>query len=84
MRWFWIMSRKYARPPRNSGPSALPRRCHLRNGDLHMIDVIAIPDRFKKGVCKAEDQHVLHRLLAQIVVDAKDLRLIKDARRYRD
>ncbi len=47
----------------------------LGHGDLHTIDVVAVPHRLQHGVGKAEVQQVLHRLLAQVVVDAKDRRL---------
>ena len=50
----------------------------FRRGNLHVVDVIAVPDRLKDSVGKAEDQNVLHRLLAQVVVDAEDLALVED------
>src|SRR5690606_7283130 len=37
----------------------------------------AIPERFEKGVGETEVEDVLHRLLAEEVVDAKDARLGK-------
>ena len=40
-------------------------------GDLDVVDVVAMPDGLEQGVGKAEDQDVLHRLLAEIMVDAK-------------
>ncbi len=46
--------------------------------DLHVIDVIAIPQRLKDAVGEAEDEQILHRLLAEIVIDAEDLALMKD------
>ena len=49
----------------------------LRHRDLHALDVIAIPQRLEHGVREAEDEQVLHRLLAEIVVDAVDLRLVE-------
>ena len=45
---------------------------------LDMVDVVAVPQRFHDAVSKAVDQQVLHRLLAEVVVDAKDLRFIDD------
>ena len=45
------------------------------NGDLHMVNVLAIPDRLEDAIGKAENQQVLHRLFAEIMVDAVDLRL---------
>ncbi len=50
----------------------------FRHGDLDMIDVIAIPDRLEHAVGEAEHQDVLHRLFAEIVVDAIDLVLVDD------
>ena len=44
----------------------------FRHGDLHAFDVVAIPERLHEGVGKPEDHHVVHRPLAQVVVDAKD------------
>src|SRR5271168_4866821 len=46
--------------------------------NLHMIDKIAVPDRLKNPVREAKDQDVLHRLLAEVVIDAEDLFLIKN------
>ena len=40
-----------------------------------MVDIAAVPDRLKDQVAEAEDQDVAHRLLAEVVVDAIDLRL---------
>ena len=38
-----------------------------------MVDVAAVPDRFKNGIVKAEDQDVLHGLFAEIVIDSVNL-----------
>ncbi len=43
--------------------------------DLHVVDVIAIKERFEDGVAEAEQQDVLHRLFAEIVIDPVDLLL---------
>ena len=48
------------------------------HGNLHMVDVVAIPDGFKDGVGKAEHQQVLHRFLAQVMVNAENLIFLKD------
>ena len=48
------------------------------HGDLHVVDVIAFPDGLKDAVGEAEDEQILHRLLAQVVVDAEDLALLED------
>ena len=50
----------------------------LGRRNLHMIDVVPVPHRLEDAVRKAKDQDVLHRLLAQVVVDAEDLILMKD------
>ena len=45
----------------------------LRHVDLHVVDVIAVPDRFEQAVGKAEGEDVLRCFLAQEVVDPVDL-----------
>src|SRR5256886_12292351 len=45
----------------------------FRGGDLHVVDVIAVPQRLDDVVRKAKDHHVLDGLFAEIVVDAVDL-----------
>ena len=44
----------------------------LRNRDLDTRNRLATPDPFEQGVAEAEDEEVLNRLLAHVVVDAKD------------
>jgi hypothetical protein len=44
----------------------------LGHGDLHALDVVAVPDRLEERIGEAEDHQVLDGFLAQIVVDAKD------------
>src|SRR5262245_28333715 len=43
----------------------------LGERDLHVLDVVAVEDRLKKRVREAEVENVLHRFLAQVVVDAE-------------
>ncbi len=43
----------------------------LGHGDLHVLDVVAVPNRLEKGIGEAEIEQILHRLLAQIVIDAE-------------
>ena len=50
----------------------------LGHGDLHVVDVAAVPQRLEDGVGEAQRQHVLHRLLPEVVVDPVDLRLVED------
>ena len=45
----------------------------LRDRDLDVVDEAAVPNRFEDAVTEAEDQHVLHGLFAQVVIDAVDL-----------
>ena len=40
--------------------------------DLHLLDVIAVPQLLEDAVGEAQPQDVLHRLQMQKVVDAKD------------
>ncbi len=47
--------------------------------DLDVVDVLPVPDRLEDAVGEAEDEQVLHRLLAEVVVDAVDLRLFEVA-----
>ena len=47
--------------------------------DLHVIDMVAIPDRLEQAIGEAQHQDVLHGLLAEIMIDAKNLILFEDA-----
>ena len=49
----------------------------LGRGDLHVIDVAAVPDRLEHAVGEAEHQQVLDGFLAEVVIDAEDLRLVE-------
>src|SRR5208283_659752 len=42
-------------------------------GNLDMVDVMAVPERFDDVVGEAEDHDVLDRLFAEVMVDAVDL-----------
>ncbi len=46
-------------------------------GDLDVVDVLAVPHRLEDAVGEAEDEEVLDGLLAEVVVDAEDLRLFE-------
>jgi hypothetical protein len=50
----------------------------LGHGDLNALDVIAVPDRFQKGVGEAEKEQILHGFFAEVMVDAKDRRFWKN------
>ena len=43
----------------------------LGDSDLHMVEMRGIPKRLEQDIGKAQRQQVLHRFLAQIVVDAE-------------
>ena len=42
------------------------------HGDLHIFDIGPIPERLHERIREPEDQHIVHRPLPQIVIDAKD------------
>ena len=44
----------------------------LGHRDLHVVDEVGVPDRLEQLVGEAQRQDVLHRLLAEVVVDAED------------
>ena len=44
----------------------------LGHRDLHVVDVLVVPDRIEEAVGEAKVQKVLHRFLAEVVVDAED------------
>ena len=50
----------------------------LRDGDLDVVDVLPVPDRLEDPVREPKHQDVLHRLLAEVVIDAEDLILAED------
>ncbi|MNI79387.1 hypothetical protein D3C73_1358420 [compost metagenome] len=50
----------------------------FRCGDLHMIDVMVVPEGLEQTVGKTTDKDVLHRLLAQVMVDPIDLLFVHD------
>ena len=47
----------------------------LGDGDLHVVDVLLVPQRLEDAVGEAQHQQVLHRLLAEVVIDAIGLAL---------
>ena len=53
-------------------------RERLRHVDLDVVDVVAVPDRLEHTVGEAQRQQVLHRLAADVVVDAEDPLLVED------
>ena len=49
------------------------------DGDLDVVDVATVPERLEDRVGETQDEEVLDGLLAEIVVDAEDLRLAEIA-----
>ncbi len=50
----------------------------LAGGNLHAVDVAAIPDRLEDAVAESKYQNVLDGFFAQIVIDTIDLILVQD------
>ena len=51
----------------------------LGHRDLDVVDELPVPDRLEDAVGEPQREHVLHRLLAEIVIDAEDLVLAEPA-----
>ena len=49
----------------------------LGDGDLDVVDVATVPDRLEDAVGEPQHLEVLHRLLAEVVVEAEHLRLVE-------
>ena len=45
----------------------------FRHGDLNMVDVAPVPDRFKNSIAETEYQNVLDGFFAKVMVDAENL-----------
>ena len=73
IKWFWHVT-QCAGGVVIAGALPTPRFGH---GDLHVVDVVAVPDGLDHGIGEAEHQQVLHGLLTEVVVDAVDLLLVK-------
>jgi hypothetical protein len=52
------------------------------NSDGHVVHITPVPDGLEQRVGKTECQDVLHRLFAQVMVDAEDLGFLKAAGEY--
>ena len=59
---------------------ALTDRQRLGHVDLHVRDVLAVPDRLEQSVREPEREDVERRFLAEEVVDAEDLALVERRR----
>ena len=55
-------------------------RQRLGDVDLHVVDVLAIPQRLEEAVGEPQGEQVERRLLAEEVVDAEDLVLARRPR----
>ena len=53
----------------------------FRDGDLHVIDVAAIPDRLENTVGETKHQDVLDGFFAEVMIDAVDLLFADDLQR---
>src|SRR5262245_10479749 len=49
----------------------------LGHGDLHAFNVVAIPERLQKSIGETEEQHVVNRPLAEIMIDAENPFLVE-------
>jgi hypothetical protein len=55
----------------------------LTHGNLDVVDVFVVPDGLENAVGEAHDHEILDRFLAQIMIDAKNLRFVEDPSRHR-
>src|SRR5215470_5427698 len=49
------------------------------SGDLHMIHVVTVPERFENSIAEAQDEQILNCVLAEVVVDTVNLPLLEYA-----
>jgi hypothetical protein len=49
----------------------------FRHGDLHGLDVVAVPERLEERVREAKEQHVVHGPPAETVIDPEDRGLVE-------
>src|SRR5271163_1293145 len=49
----------------------------FRHGNLHALDVVAVPERLHERVGEAEDDHIVYRPLSQVMIDPEDRSLIE-------
>src|SRR5436190_23429788 len=52
------------------------------HGYLHAFDMRAIPKRLEHRIAKTEEQHAMHRLLAEVMVYAEDVLFIERLQQY--
>src|SRR5215831_21122865 len=51
----------------------------LRHGDLHALDLIAVPERLEERIREAEEHHVMDGSFSQIMIDAEDVFFVESA-----
>ncbi len=54
----------------------------LRHRDLHVVDVVTIPNRLEQPICEPQHHDVLNRLFPEIVIDAIDLALVEHLKKF--
>src|SRR5262249_43237033 len=54
----------------------------LGHGDLDVLDIVPIPERFHEAIREPEHQHVVYWFLSEIVIDAKNRRFVKNLVEY--
>src|SRR5262245_6526884 len=64
-------------PGRVVEPAAFFDADRLRGVYLHVVDVLAVPERLENRVSEAEHENVLDRLLAEIVIDPEGLAFVQ-------
>ena len=52
------------------------------HSDLHVIDVLVVPNRLEDAVGEPDDHQILNGFFPQIVIDAEDLRFVEHAPRH--
>ena len=62
--------------------AALAHAEFFADGDLHVVNQVAVPEPLENGIGKAEHQNVLHRFLAEVMVNAADLLLVGEAGQF--
>ena len=49
----------------------------FRHRDLHALDCVTVPERFQHRVGETEEQHVVHGLFAEVMVNAENGLLVE-------
>ena len=61
--------------------AALFHADRFRDRDLHMVNILTIPERLEDPVGEAQNEQVLNRFFAEVMVDAEDLALAEGGHR---